>query len=293
MKHFVPIYLSTALISTAAVYWIAPRFASEEEPEAVQEPAAPAASSDRTETPPPVKSESRSSASDTLLESPAYLGVYVAKKNDPSTWGIVMKETPYYTENGTSQGKVKGGELFHFKKIVSSSKGDMAACLFVNRKENAETVYLIKKGDALLFTGEYKKLHPKQLDALQRYYLLRGQVAAKRDAILVNAAEKNPHFREYQRLYKEYTALVEEAKKLEQVQNQSTGMAREKAMDQLRALRLKEAPISKQYAEIRQKYNEWKSANVDVDKLVNRNIDIVRWRSEMDTLRSTIPGLAL
>ena len=292
MKHFVPIYLSTALISTAAVYWIAPRFASEEEPEAVQEPAAP--SSDRTETPSSAKTErGNSSASDTFFEPPAYLGICVAKKNEASTWGIVMKETPYYAENGTSQGKMKGGELFHFKKIVSSSKGDMAVCQFVNRKENAETLYLIKKGDALLFTGEYKKLHPKQLDALQRYYLLRGQVAAKRDLILVNAAEKNPHFREYQRLYKEYTALVEEAKKLEQIQNQSTGLAREKAMDQLRALRVKEAPISKQYAEIRQKYNEWKTANVDVDKLVNRNIDIVRWRSEMDALRDTIPGLTL
>ena len=86
---------------------------------------------------------------------------------------------------------------------------------------------------------------------------------------------------------------MEEAKKLEQIQNQSTGLAREKAMDQLRALRVKEAPISKQYAEIRQKYNEWKTANVDVDKLVNRNIDIVRWRSEMDALRDTIPGLTL
>lgn len=292
MKHFTPIYLSAALIGTAAVWWIAPRFASEEDPDEVPAENAPVAAPEPADTPGDEGAASKK-PSDDLLEPPSFLGIYVAKKNEPSTWGIIIKETPFYTGKGENQGTVKGGELFRFTKTITSSKGEMAVCQFVNRKEDAETAYLVKKADALLFTGDYTKLHSTQLAALQRYYLLRGQVAAKREVILLNAAEKNPYFREYQRLYKAYTVLAEEAKKLEERQNATTGMEREKAMEALRVLKVKEAPISKEYAEIRKKYNDWKAANIDIEKLTNKNIDIMRWRAEMNELRGTIPGLAL
>jgi hypothetical protein len=298
MRYFWPVYLSVAVAGTAAIYFIAPRFRPAEPGEA--EKPEPVPVSVAKPLPPPVAQQPAAEAAakpaaagDDDFVSPAFSGIYIAKKGEASEWGIITKDCPSYTKDGSNIGQIRGGTLFAFKSFETSSKGAMVLCSVIGPAGPSSNVCLVKKEFALLFTGDYHKLPASRLEALKKYYALRGSVAQKKSDLLVAEAEKNPFFTEYQARYKVYNALVEKAKAMEKEMNASTGMTREKLLADLAKLRQEETSVSQTYNAIRQKYNDWKSQHVNVEQLVERNPDIVKWRGEMDKLIDLIPGLAI
>ena len=284
MKHFFPIYLTTAVVSTVLVYYYAPLF-KRGTPEKT-----PDEQTDASETLP--SSQTVAGPVQAAEPPPAMSGVYIAKMNEPSNWGITTGSTSVYTPQGDRKGVVKGGEIFRFKKLVKSSQGAMVLCVFLDLPTNRE--YLIKKRYALLFTGELDKLSQDQRGALKRYYSLRGEIAERKRTLLENEGKKNPYFESYQKLYKSYITLTEKAKRLNTASETKTGLQREAITEELRRMHVEEAALKKKYDAVRSKYNAWKADHPqDLGKGVDSDPELIRLRERQKAEQVKIRGLAI
>ncbi len=319
MKHFVPIYLAVAVAGTAAVWYAAPLLVSPKnegaseptEEKSVSKPPAAAVAETPAVTAQPESAQTAAVAQPAPVPAtentakfknaevaeedilpPSMHDIYIARSGDNPTWGVVMRPAVYYNDAGSNMGTVDGGTFVKFKKFSNSSKGTLAACYWLTGADT-ETLYLVKKEEVLLFTGDPRKLARRQMDDLQRYYLLRGKATQKKDDLLRAAAEKNPYFKQYQEEYKKVNDLTSRAKDLEKKRNEAEGMLRDKYMDELQVIKNQQAVLLKNYNEIRQQFNDWKKANVNVTKLVDQDPEIVKWRAEMEKLMPKIPGLVI
>lgn len=300
MRLFWPIYLTSVVVGTAAVFMAAPLArpfvsrgygaeragpAEAAAPEAAPAPAPAAA-------PQPAARPAAAQAVEDDDAPPAMLGVYRASSGDRPEWGVTGLRTTYYKLDGMRQGTVPGGVLFDVARARQSSKGAMLECLFLhNGATNGP--FLVSRKDVTLFTASHAKLSSRQLDALKAYYALNGKIGARKTDLLQASASKNPYYAAANAAYQTYLAHVSKAKELAAKRETTTELARARLEDELREMKVAEVKIKADLDAANQKFREWKEQHAAEIAKPENDPEIKRWTAEMAELRKVVPGLAM
>jgi len=223
--------------------------------------------------------------------SPALEGVYPAKSNEPPGWGVTSHKVSYYKADGSYAGTVEGGVLFDCIKTVTSSKGAMVACRFL-QEGMPDELFLIGRKDAQFFTATHQKLSKSRIQALKDYYALNGKIEARRAEILERGAQRNPYFADARATHEAFQKHIQEAKRLEQMRDKLTDTKRMELEDQLREMKLKEVTLKKTFEETQEKYVSWKKAHAADLPDPENDADIKKWKQEKKRLADALPGLA-
>ena len=223
-------------------------------------------------------------------ESSALLGVYPANSKEQPGWGITSHKVSYYKADGSYAGTVEGGVLFDCTKTITSSKGTMVECRFLQEGMPDEP-FLIGRKDAQFFTATHRKLSKSRIQALKDYYALNGKIEARRAEVLEKSAERNPHLIAARASHEAYQKNIQEAKRLEQLRDKLTDTKRMELEDQLRELKLKEVVLKKTFEETQEKYVAWKKAHAAELPKPEDDADIKKWAQEKKRLADALPGL--
>ena len=305
MKFFWPIYLATAVASTAGVYFAAPlarpfvKALRSEQPSPdnvaqapVPQPGAPerrpfVPGEEPAPAEPPEPAAAAQEADETL---PAMMGIFLASSGDKPEWGITHQLTTYYTPAGERQGQVPGGLLFEYKGRTATSKGAMLSCVFV-RDGATKGPYLISAKDALLYVGSYKRLSERQMAAIKAYYELSGKIGARKTELLQQSAAKNPFFAQYQAAHKALMDHIDTAKALTAQRDKATEAEKSRLEERLREMKMEDTKLRATYNAEHLKFRGWKDQHAKELVRPENDPSIQRWTQEMAALRSRVPGL--
>jgi predicted aconitase with swiveling domain len=308
MKIFPVIYVSAALLGSAAVWLAAPlarpfmsSLLRKKEPD-VADKIDPMLANNRVvagpEFIPRSAAEDAAAAAggsrrDTAPEDdpPALLGIFRVTGRETPEWGVLKVRTNFYDTEGKRLGDVPAGLVIDFMESRKSSKGSMVLCKFLH-KGREHGPYLVKRADMVLFTGKLTSLSERQRKNLEEYYRTRGLMEERRIAVMQQIAMKNPHYAQYKAAYDKYMEHIDAAKDLAEQRDQATGLTRSNLDDRLRRMKNEEVALKNSYDEIHKKYREWKNANASALPDSATDPQIIEYRREMRTLAERIPGLA-
>lgn len=311
MRFFWPIYLTVAAVGTAGVFVAAPlarpyipewlKISVPTVPDAEQSVvAARSQSAERTAVrvepaptaPVPVEQALAATREAQLEELPPALnGIYLAQRGERPGWGVTHQRTVYYTLDGTRAGHVEGGALLEFHGTRTSSKGGMVECILQEDNIPA-TPMLVSASDVYLFTGDHRKLSPRQRDDLKAYYALTGKIAARKKELLQLAADRNPFFTEYQAAYKTLMAHIETAKALSLKRDKASELEKMRIEDSLRQMKMTEAQLRKTYDAIHLKFRTWKEQHANEIAKPENDAQVQQWTQQRLALIPRVPGLA-
>ncbi|MDD4175337.1 MAG: hypothetical protein PHN34_13955 [Kiritimatiellae bacterium] len=222
---------------------------------------------------------------------PALNGIYLAQRGERPGWGVTHQRTVYYTLDGTRAGHVEGGALLEFHGTRTSSKGGMVECILQEDNIPA-TPMLVSASDVYLFTGDHRKLSPRQRDDLKAYYALTGKIAARKKELLQLAADRNPFFTEYQAAYKTLMAHIETAKALSLKRDKASELEKMRIEDSLRQMKMTEAQLRKTYDAIHLKFRTWKEQHANEIAKPENDAQVQQWTQQRLALIPRVPGLA-
>lgn len=227
---------------------------------------------------------------DDSFVSPALEGIYYARASEQPGWGVTHQKTPYYSGKGTYLGTIDSGEILTcLKGKLVSSKGDLLECQL---RGSTNAPLLIARKDAHFFTGDYNKLAAKQIQMLASYYQLNGKIADRRRKLLEDGASMNPHFQSSRAAYVALTKNIDEAKLLQQQLATATDSKKMALDEQLRALKVKETGLKKEFEETQKNFVEWRTKHAA--QLPNPETDptMKTWMAEKQKMIAALPGLA-
>ena len=173
-------------------------------------------------------------------------------------WGLTQ------TRVSTSNGDFEGGVFLEFLDINTMP---LKAMYFENKKWNGPLVFPADK--VALFGGSLDGAETADLQLLQRYYFLRGQLDTPPPAPATAARAEppapdpntNPHEAEYKVLAKKWLDFKERDKTLNADFKTATGAARVKISNELREMKQEEPVLIRDLNTIQAKYNDWKAKN--------------------------------
>lgn len=300
MKNFWVIYFVTFVVGSAVVYVVAPKvgpavaacFRAGEPSSGVEGAIVPGPA----ENAPPAAAPARPAdvPLKTLDEddmSPALAGVFLARASEPPAWGVTSHKISYYKADGSYVGTVEGGVLFDCANTITSSKGSMIECRFL-QEGMPDAQFLIGRKDAVFFIGSHKRLSKARVRALKDYYALNGKVEARKAELLEKGASQNPHFAAARVAHEAYQKNIQEAARLEQMRSKLADEKRMELEEQLRELKLKEIRLKKAFEEAQDKFTAWKKDHAADLPQPENDADIQAWTQEKKRLAAALPGLA-
>ena len=312
MRFFWPIYLVSALVGTAGVYFVAP-FARPYVPELFRLPK-PAQQNARPASVPvtaparvpdeagesvrqpdatrPAEAAAQADNKSSEEMPPALNGIYLAQRGEKPGWGVTHQRTVFYTLEGVRAGSVEGGVMLDFRGTHSSSKGGMVECvLYEHGSPSAPLLVGVK--DVFLFTGSFTKLSARQREAVQAYYALSGKIANRKTELLQASAVKNPFFDAYQNAHKALMAHIDRAQALVKQREQTTAeQDKVRLADELREMKVMETRIRAEYDAIHLKFRTWKQEHANEIAQPERDPSITLWTKQKTDLIAQMPGLA-
>lgn len=308
MRFFWPIYLVSALVGTAGVYFVAP-FARPYVPELFRLPTKAAQPSARPASVPvtvparvpdeagesvrqPADAATRADNTSSEEMPPALNSIYLAQRGEKPGWGVTHQRTVFYTLEGVRAGSVEGGVLLDFRGTHSSSKGGMVECvLYEHGSPSAPLLVGVK--DVFLFTGSFTKLSARQREAVQTYYALSGKIANRKTELLQASAVKNPFFDTYQSAHKALMAHIDRAQTLVKQREQTTAeQDKVRLADELREMKVMETRLRAEYDAIHLKFRKWKQEHAAEIAQPERDPSIKQWTKQKTDLIAQMPGLA-
>lgn len=193
MRHFWTLYLTTALVSTAGVYCLAPlarpflvNSAAPREPSAEAEAPEEAGSEfPALEEPAPLTrslEEARPSgvgAAEEPVRSPAMLGIHLVARGDLApSWGLTCRPSACFMMDGLPTVCLEAGKKIDYRSTQYSSRGAMVEFMVDSPVGIPTTPYLTSQTNLYLFTGSYAGLTAGQIEELKDCYALRETAAA-------------------------------------------------------------------------------------------------------------------
>lgn len=280
MKHFGMIYVTVAVVGTAAVFFGAPKFAKYRTPQA--EPAVPVSpSSSKTQVKPPPREQ-----------PPSFYQIGMARLMTNATWGITRQETSFYSKTGDNRGKIPAGTAFRKWSVHESSRGRMLAVTPYVPGRRYSLTSLVASVSTLLFTGNPDDLPAPQYAALTNYYALSGKIAARRTALQQAAASKSPYYADATKTYKRYQGFLEESRAIARKRDRASGPERTRLETILNERKTEEAKLTRSMKDANEKFKDWKEKNKALFEIEDDD-RIETWREEMNNLRGRISGLAI
>ena len=296
MKIFWMIFFATFIVGSMAIYAYAPKAA----PRVLaffHAEGSPAEDPMVSHVPVKVEAEPVRPAPEPLKTlddddvSPALEGIFPARSNEQPGWGITSHRVSYYKADGSYAGTVEGGVIFDCTKTVTSSKGTMIECRFL-QEGMTDDPFLIGRKDAQFFTASHQKMSKSRTQALKDYYALNGKIEVRRTELLEKGAEQNPHFIAARVAHEAFQKNIQEAKRLEQMRDTLSDSKRVALEDKLRELKLKEVTLKKNFEEKQDKFVAWKKAHAAELPKPEDDTTIQEWAREKKRLAAALPGLA-
>lgn len=210
-------------------------------------------------------------------------------------WGIVVTNSFFYDRAMTKKGILPGGTVVACKDWKSFHTGNVVECLYMaSRIWGGESVF-IYESDLVTFDGTYEKAPRKDRDLLIEYCKLYGRLEDMRAQAHANLLNRNPHLDEYRAAAAEYQQFNDKIRVAKQKYDVSTGSARMKLGDELRKYKYEQTDINSRYKAAKEKYNNWKAANVDSQADRIKTPEMLSIESAMERMRpevqQIVPGL--
>lgn len=227
---------------------------------------------------------------------PVELDTMSALNADPGyPWGIVVTNSFFFDKDMVKKGILPGGTVIACKDRHELPKGNVVECLYLSSRIWGETPVMIYESDLVTFDGTYENAPRKDRDILIEYCKLYGRLEDLRARAYSAILNRNPHKEEYRAMaieYREFNAKIRAAKQKYDV---STGTERMKLGDELRNYKYEQTGINERYRTASEKYNKWKTDNVDSRAGQIKTPDMVSIENAMERLRPEVerivPGL--
>lgn len=175
-------------------------------------------------------------------------------------WGFVQTPCTYYTPQGKNLGEVRGGTLFTYSDVKSTSKNPVLLAM-VRDGATWQGPFLLDCTEIVAFEGDLKATDPQTVKDLSDYFALRGKIAERESALTEAAHAANPHFASARQAQKAYQDSVAKAAALEQKANALSGTLKSKALDEMRGLKYEQTRLKTKVEQESAAYKAWKDAH--------------------------------
>ena len=176
-------------------------------------------------------------------------------------WGLTLRQTPFYTRDGSRRDEeLPGGTLVEQIASSTSSRGQMALCR-ISRPYGWVGPYLVATADLLRFRGTRDGVADADVRALRHYYELNGRLDARIQALKRAAVDANPYASSLRQAHALYEKGKLEAARLTAERDAATGSARTRLDDQLRRLKNEEPELNRRVKRLNDQYKAWQSRN--------------------------------
>ena len=162
-----------------------------------------------------------------------------------ATWGVLTRVTSVEDLDGKVVAKLSGGRFFKIKKTISTPSGPMLTGRFLPQKRPGDVRVSI--GSVNCLSGFPSYLSTNQQVCLRKYYELTGEAEALKEKLIWEAVKKSPYLQDAADAQYELQKMEKSIEKLKRADADT----RRKATYELSQLRVKAQ-------ELNQKHKDWK-----------------------------------
>ncbi|MBR4171050.1 MAG: hypothetical protein IKR48_05310 [Kiritimatiellae bacterium] len=290
MKFFWPVYLSVAVVGSAAIFFLAPKLGWQRESVAEQGPERITVSANL----PTDVTRRTASGSDALPhvtgQDPISLGIFLARPNQNPEWGITARETIRYSARGKNLGPIPAATIFRFHKKIKSEDGNqLVSCSII--PGNPSETSLVALASTRLFVGDPNRLSAKHRETMLAYYRLAGQIARRKEDLAREAAAKNPFFVAWSQARKNLRQHQAESRQLTAQRERASGDASMKLTEKLQKRRYDQAALEQKERAAYAQYADWKKKHPEATPDAEKDPKVEALRKQMTALEPTITGL--
>jgi hypothetical protein len=213
--------------------------------------------------------------------------------DDTTHWGVTILDASHFENDGKRrEGNLPGGTLVEQISSTTSSKGEVALCR-VWRGQEWEGPYLIATADLVRFGGGRGEVDAEALDALCRYYALNARVEARKNSLVRQAVDANPHAAQLRTLKQGYDEAAARAKQLTQTRDDASGAERIRTSDELRRLKETEPVLRKNLEAVTRQYEQWKQSHSTAGAGPAQDTEIQALEAQMKVLLPRLHAFGL
>jgi hypothetical protein len=204
-------------------------------------------------------------------------------------WGVTTTQAACYSTKGSYLGPLAGGTIVAVQGSTSSSRGSMTICRYQQGGGAWQGPVLVSDAHLRCFDGSTADLPAGSLDALQRYFETKGLIDSRTAELTRQQVDANPHAVPYRQAYEKLMALQARAKALTAERDAATGMARERAIDELRQMKDDQSRLRQTFNQAQARYQDWKSQHAET-RSANPAADqqIQAWERRLATLEPSV-----
>ncbi|MCL1920834.1 MAG: hypothetical protein FWG50_07115 [Kiritimatiellaeota bacterium] len=178
----------------------------------------------------------------------------------PTGWGIVKADAPCYSAEGKRLSNAPAGTVFTYSSVKNSSK-NMVLEAKVEHNGAWKGPVFIDIADAIIFSGTLDEMPKDLLADVQAYFSVKSKIAQRRQAIEEAEYAKNPHYLSAKTTREKYLESMKSAEVLNAQAEKQVGLAKNKTLDQLRALKYEQTKLKDAADKEAAAYKKWKEAN--------------------------------
>ncbi len=183
------------------------------------------------------------------------------REDAPFGWAMVNREQiSAYNSTGEFLRKVTAGTIVEVDEIRNSKSGNIVMGSLRFRNGETPGVVLLAK-DLSLKRGLLFEVDEAILKKLYARAELTQKIAEANASAKERRLKSNPHYAEYLKVSKEYTALRKTADRIMAQFKATTGAEREKHADALRTLKNKKVILSNKLKSAKATHDDWARAN--------------------------------
>lgn len=182
-------------------------------------------------------------------------------QGEPTGWGYIKEEGPYYSMKGKNLGPLPAGTLFRYTAKKETKLVTMLVSE-IRKKDGAwEGPYLLDCRRIAGYSGDVERIDPQIVENLGKYFTLCGQVERRREALEDAQHEKNPYFQTARKSYEQYMETVRQGAALEEQMVNATGSRRYQVQKKLAMLKNQQSRIKMKSDRDQAAYKKWKQAH--------------------------------
>ncbi|MEI6646646.1 MAG: hypothetical protein WCP12_11475 [bacterium] len=210
-----------------------------------------------------------------------------------SGWGIVNEVCAYYSLEGHNMGKLPVGTMLTYSGVKQSTKSFVLISKIQRQEKTWEGPFLIEASDVVIYRGELEKMPDKLMGDLKAYYVIKGQIADRKDQIEEKTLSLNPHFDTAKLWQQRYAESIEKAGKMEEKANVLTGSAKSNMLDALRSLKYEQTRIKTQADNEAMNYKAWKDQHPINPALFNNDAELKVLQTQLKEAKAKIKDMGV
>jgi hypothetical protein len=191
-----------------------------------------------------------------------------------SGWGVVNEVCAYYSLEGHNLGKLPVGTMLTYSGVKQSTKSFVLLSKIQRQDKTWEGPFLIEASDVVIYRGAFEKIPDTLMEDIKAYYVIKGQIAARKDQIEEKTLFLNPYFETAKLWQQRYVESIEKAVKMEEKAKALSGVAKNNILDALRSLKYEQVRLKTQADKEAVSYKAWKDQHPINPALFNDDAEL-------------------